>query len=84
MPAAAHVAVSCDHEIGCITCGDEAVALRVEAIDGTSGLATCSAPDGATETVEVTLVEPVELGDRVLVHAGVALQRLDPHPEPAA
>jgi hydrogenase maturation factor len=64
--------VSCgeDH---CITCGDVGVAMRVLSIDRSTGLARC---DGE-EQVDVALVEPLQEGDAVLVHAGVALVRLE-------
>jgi hydrogenase maturation factor len=59
----------------CITCSDEGVPMRVvEARD--DGLAHCAADDGATSEVMTDLVGAVEPGDRVLVHAGVALLRL--------
>jgi hydrogenase maturation factor len=61
----------------CITCSDEGVPMRVERIDEARGLALCSAADGSTSTVEIALVEPVGPGDRLLVHAGVALAGLD-------
>jgi hydrogenase maturation factor len=51
--------------------------MRVLGEEGGPGLARCASEDGATSTVETTLVEPVAPGDMVLVHAGVALVRLD-------
>jgi hydrogenase maturation factor len=59
----------------CITCSDEGVPMLVERIDETRGLALCAAEDGSKSTVEIALVD-VEPGDRVLVHAGVALTEL--------
>jgi hydrogenase expression/formation protein HypC len=59
----------------CITCSDEGVAMQVERIDDVRGLALCAAEDGSKSTVEIALVS-VEPGDRVLVHAGVALTEL--------
>ena len=61
----------------CITCSDEGIAMQVERIDEQRGLALCSADDGSKSTVEIALVEPVEPGDRLLVHAGVALVGLE-------
>jgi hydrogenase maturation factor len=49
--------------------------MRVELIDPARGLALCAADDGSKSTVEVALVD-VGPGDRVLVHAGVALAEL--------
>jgi hydrogenase maturation factor len=59
----------------CITCSDEGIAMQVERIDDARGLALCAADDGSKSTVEIALVS-VEPGDRVLVHAGVALTGL--------
>jgi hydrogenase maturation factor len=59
----------------CITCSDEGIPMQVERIDDARGLALCAAEDGSTSTVEIALVS-VEPGDRVLVHAGVALVEL--------
>ncbi len=66
--------VACDHEHGCITCGDTAVEMRVVRIDATRALALCEAESGERESVEIGLVDPVRDGDRLLVHAGTALQ----------
>ena len=49
--------------------------MKVERIDENRGLALCSNEDGSRSTVEIALVS-VEPGDRVLVHAGVALAEL--------
>ena len=59
----------------CITCSDEGIEMQVERIDDARGLALCAADDGSKSTVEIALVS-VEPGDRVLVHAGVALTEL--------
>jgi hydrogenase expression/formation protein HypC len=65
------------HSDHCITCSDEGVPMTVLRTDEDRGLALCENADGAKESVEITLVEPVEPGDALLVHAGVALTRLD-------
>jgi len=59
----------------CITCSDEGIPMRVDRIDDARGLALCSAEDGSKSAVEIALVD-VAPGDRVLVHAGVALTEL--------
>jgi hydrogenase maturation factor len=65
----------------CITCGDVAVAMRVVRTGGGDGLADCVTDDGATESaVDLGLLEHVAPGDRVLVHACVAIRRLEPAP----
>jgi D-sedoheptulose 7-phosphate isomerase len=57
----------------CITCGDVAVQARVVAVqDGTAVIEK----DGLREEIAVDLVEGIEVGDRVLCHAGVALEKL--------
>jgi hydrogenase expression/formation protein HypC len=55
----------------CVTCADEAVPLRVVAVSA-GALALCE------RDVEVMteLVGSVEIGDVLLVHAGVALGRV--------
>jgi hydrogenase maturation factor len=63
----------CDHTTGCITCGDEAVAMKVLKVDEARGLALCSDAGDRKETVEIALVEPVAPGDELLVHAGTAI-----------
>jgi hydrogenase maturation factor len=70
----------CDHVRGCITCGDEAVEMRVIRVDRDRELALCEA--GGSEgrersTVEIALVQPVAEGDRLLVHAGTAIAHAD-------
>lgn len=74
-----HEPTAC-HDLGgrCITCGDDGVAMRVLAREPAGGsLARCSDADGVISTVETALVGDVGRGDLVLVHAGVALVRLD-------
>jgi hydrogenase maturation factor len=66
------MSVSCDHA-GCITCGDEAVAMKVLEVDEARQLALCADARDRKETVEIALVGPVGPGDEVLVHAGTAI-----------
>jgi hydrogenase maturation factor len=67
--------LACVHLPGCITCGDVAMQLTVVAVGG-DNIAICRNDQGATEEVDVSLLEQVKEGDQVLVHARVALQRL--------
>jgi hydrogenase maturation factor len=60
----------------CVTCADEGVEMTVRRVDEHRGLALCVDASGARSTVEVALVSPVEPGDTLLVHAGVALVAL--------
>jgi hydrogenase maturation factor len=67
--------LACVHLPGCITCGDVALPLTVLTV-GKDHIAICANESGATEEVDVSLIEEVNEGDTVLVHAKVALQRL--------
>jgi len=60
----------------CITCGDVAIRMRVVATGGEDGLADCVTEDGDAAAVDVALIDDVTVGDAVLVHACVAIQRL--------
>lgn len=64
----------------CLTCGDVAVEVEVVAVEGTAAVVEHG---GARETVAVDLVGPVAPGDRLLCHAGVALERLERAAAPA-
>jgi len=59
----------------CITCGDDGVAMTILQLDPNRGLALCTDGAGAHMTVETLLVEPVTIGDVLLVHAGTAIGR---------
>ena len=64
---------TCDHSRGCITCGDEAIRMKVLRIDADRELALCEADGGEHSSVEIALVQPVSEGDSLLVHAGTAI-----------
>lgn len=57
----------------CITCGDVAVEARVVAL-GPDGAEVET--DAGCEVVAVDLLDAVCVGDLLLCHAGVALERL--------
>jgi D-sedoheptulose 7-phosphate isomerase len=61
----------------CITCGDVAVEADVVAVHNGNAVIE---KGGLRETVAIDLVDRVEVGDRLLCHAGVALERLGPRP----
>jgi hydrogenase maturation factor len=65
---------TCSAEPGCITCGDVAVILTVATVEGSD--AHCRDDAGRQELVAIELVGDVAPGDRVLVHAGVAIERV--------
>ena len=68
-------APACD-EHHCITCSDEGVPMKVIGREA-GGLVLCAADDRSQASVMTELVGPVERGDLLLVHAGVALVRLE-------
>ena len=55
----------------CVTCSDEGVPMRVLELRQDS--AVCVDEHGECLEVAVELIGPVRPGDRVLVHAGVAI-----------
>jgi hypothetical protein len=55
----------------CITCSDEGVEMLVVE-PSASGIAVCDGGD-----VMIDLVGPVGAGERLLVHAGVAIARVE-------
>lgn len=71
---ATEVGATCSAEPGCITCGDVAVVLTVVTVESSD--ARCQDEQGREELVATELVGAVQPGDRVLVHAGVAIERV--------
>ena len=65
---------TCSAEPGCITCGDVAVVLTVASVEGCD--ARCRDEAGREELVATELVGDVAPGERLLVHAGVAIERV--------
>jgi hydrogenase maturation factor len=57
----------------CITCGDVAVVGRVVELGPHTAVVDV---DGRCEVVDTSLVIPVAYGERLLCHAGIALQRV--------
>lgn len=66
----------CDASVGCITCSDAADAMRIETLSDDRSLGTCIDEQGRAMDVMLALVPEADVGDVVLVHAGVALQTL--------
>lgn len=73
-PAAGIVCADDDH---CVTCSDAADPLRVVCVDPTRELAVCEDQHGTGCEVMIDLVAPVVCGEVLLVHAGVAIARLE-------
>ena len=68
----------------CVTCADEALPARVLSVDADAGLALVEL-NGATDEVDITLVDDVEPGTWLLIHGGVAIAQLGAAaPAPAA
>ena len=59
----------------CITCSDEAVEAAVIAVEGLDALVLITAVE---EHVAIDLVPEAALGDVLLCHAGIALERVGP------
>jgi hydrogenase maturation factor len=59
----------------CITCGDAAVTAKVIQVNGVTATVEV---DGAREQVAIELVEPVVVGELLLCHAGIALEKVGP------
>ncbi|GAC1567174.1 MAG: hypothetical protein NVS3B14_12400 [Ktedonobacteraceae bacterium] len=60
----------------CITCSDEALEARVLRVDQQMGVAFVTIND-ALEEIDISLLDEIVPGDRLLVHGGVAISRLD-------
>jgi D-sedoheptulose 7-phosphate isomerase len=65
---------ACSGEV-CITCGDVALPAAVVSVRGSAALVRTAQGE---EEADVTLVAPVAPGELVLVHGGVALERVRP------
>lgn len=65
----------CSDDQHCITCSDEAIEVRVVAVDLRTLLATVEV-QGQIAHVDVSFVDTVTPHDRLLVHGGVAIARL--------
>lgn len=64
-----------DHDVVCVTCRDVGEAVRVVWSDSTS--ASCEKADGTLLEVATDFVAPLHPGEMLLVHAGVAISKLE-------
>ena len=62
-----------DHD-GCVTCSDVGIPVRVISLEGYDAL--CEDSVGKRAEIAVELVEPVEVGEVLLTHGGVAIGRV--------
>ena len=62
-----------DHD-GCVTCSDAGIPVRVVSVEGDDAL--CEDAAGSRAWIAVELVMPVQLGEVLLTHGGVAIGRV--------
>ena len=62
-----------DHD-GCVTCSDAGIPVRVLSVEDHDAL--CEDAAGNRAEIAVELVEPVETGEVLLTHGGVAIGRV--------
>jgi hydrogenase maturation factor len=66
-------ACTLDHH-GCVVCSDAGIPMRVITLEGDD--ASCVDAAGNEAVIAVELVQPVEVGEVVLTHGGVAIGRV--------
>lgn len=59
---------------GCMVCADAGIPVRVVSLDGDDAL--CEDAAGIRAQIAVELVLPVNVGDTLLTHGGVAIGRV--------
>jgi hydrogenase expression/formation protein HypC len=64
---------------GCVTCSDAGIPVRVVSLNGYD--AVCEDGAGNRAEIAVELVAPVETGEVLLTHGGVAIGRVAPREE---
>jgi hydrogenase maturation factor len=60
----------------CVTCTDEVLQAKVLQVDAVNGIAVVQIEEQEVE-IDISLVEQLQPGMVVLVHGGVAIDRLD-------
>ncbi|HEX5385339.1 MAG TPA: HypC/HybG/HupF family hydrogenase formation chaperone [Gemmatimonadales bacterium] len=68
---------ACDPGSHCTTCADEGTPMRVVRMDADNALAVGVDSEGREAEIQLNLVGAAAPGQLLLVHAGVALLRLD-------
>jgi hydrogenase expression/formation protein HypC len=61
---------------GCVVCSDAGIPVRVVSIEGDDAL--CEDRAGNRAEIAVELVTPVEIGEVLLTHGGVAIGKVEP------
>jgi hydrogenase expression/formation protein HypC len=64
-----------DHD-ECVVCSDAGIPVRVISIEGDDAL--CEDRAGNRAEIAVELVTPVEIGEVLLTHGGVAIGKVEP------
>ena len=62
-----------DHD-GCVTCSDAGIPVRVVSVEGDDAL--CEDAAGSRALIAVELVMPIQPGEVLLTHGGVAIGRV--------
>ncbi len=62
-----------DHN-GCVVCSDAGIPVRVLSVEGDDAL--CEDAEGNRAQIAVELVAPVQAGEILLTHGGVAIGRV--------
>jgi len=68
-------ALACSVIDGCLVCGD--VAVPVTVVEAGEPDAICTDDHGQQGSVGIELVAPVVAGERLLIHGGVAIARIE-------
>ena len=66
-------ACTLDHD-GCVVCSDVGIPVRVVSVEGDDAL--CEDAVGNRAQIAVELVAPVQVGEILLTHGGVAIGRV--------
>jgi hydrogenase maturation factor len=64
------------HDDGCITCSDAGIPVRVISIENDDAL--CEDAAGNRTVIAVELVTPLQTGEILLTHGGVAIGKVAP------
>ncbi len=77
LPPVTPLGASCETDLHghCLTCGDDARPAVILRLKQAEGLAVVHL-EGQMRDIDITLLEDVAVGQIVLVHGGVALERL--------
>lgn len=65
---------SLDHD-GCVTCSDAGILVRVVSVERDDAL--CEDSEGNRARIAVELVSPVQTGEVLLTHGGVAIGKIE-------